>query len=256
MPFLPPVRAGSAAALLCALALAACVPAATDLDAVRLVQEGTECRGAAAESCFFLGAPVAIEDREIRLPGRLLAFRPTARTLHFIDNQRAEWQAPPLTLTDGASVPLLFVPIVGSPDTPEFRNAAALHDAYCGIGNEAGPVYHAETWQRVHRMFYDALVVGGVAPVKAKVMFAAVWLGGPRWGPTDEPLGRQPALLPGGVQRAAMRRAKTYVERNDPPLATLVLYLQGLETDMYRQAAHLDHEAPAAGKDAVNRPPV
>lgn len=30
-------------------------------------------------------------------------------------------------------------------------------------------------------MFYEACVAGGAAPTRAKLMYAAIWLGGPRW---------------------------------------------------------------------------
>lgn len=230
------------AAVVAALVLGACVPSATQLDRVRLAREGTECRGSAAQqACFFLGAPVALREQPVRLKGRILTFFRTARALHFFDNQRSEWQAPANTLTDGASIPLLFVPLVGSPQTPEFRAAAALHDAYCGIGNEDGPVWHAETWPRVHRMFHDALVAGGVPAVKAKVMFAAVWLGGPRWQPKGEPQGWTPQSLPDEVLLAAMRKARAHIEHGDPPLPALILYLEGLEHEMRRAAALPQH---------------
>ncbi len=230
--------------LLLPVALAACVPSASELDRVRLTRAGTECQGPAARACFFEGAPVVVRDQPVRLQGRSLDFFRTARLLEFIDNQRGTRVAPAETQTDGASIPLLFVPLVGSPQSPEFRAAAALHDAYCGIGNESGPVYHRETWPRVHRMFYDALVAGGVAPVKAKVMFAAVWLGGPRWQPKGEPGATggdggvwSPARLPDEVQLGAMRRTKAYIERNDPPMDLLLIYLGQREREMQREAA-------------------
>ena len=108
-------------------------------------------------------------------------FYPTANELKFVDSEKHPWIAPKGTLTDGASIPPVFVSVIGSPTSQEFVNAAAIHDAYCGIGNEKLPQYHTETWQNVHRMFYDALRVGGTSPKKAKIMFAAVYLGGPRW---------------------------------------------------------------------------
>lgn len=229
------------AALLAAALTAACTPTASQLDRVQIARDGAECAGGAAQSCFFLGAPVAVRETPVRLKGRILTFFRTARPLHFYDNQRAEWQAPADTLTDGASIPLLFVPLVGSPQTPEFRAAAALHDAYCGIGNEDGPVWHGETWPRVHRMFYDALVVGGVPPAKAKVMFAAVWLGGPRWQPRGEPQGWTPSSLPDEVLLGAMQRTIAHIDHSDPPLPLLILYLERQEHQMRQEAAARQH---------------
>ena len=36
-------------------------------------------------------------------------------------------------------------------------------------------------WPEVHRMFYEGLLVGGTPVARAQLMYAAVWLGGPRW---------------------------------------------------------------------------
>ncbi len=110
-----------------------------------------------------------------------------ANDLQFVDSEKKTWVAPKGTLTDGASIPPVFVAVIGEPTRKEFVNAAAIHDAYCGIGNDNLTQYHSDTWQNVHRMFYDALRVGGTPPKKAKIMFAAVYIGGPRWTPPRKP---------------------------------------------------------------------
>ena len=48
-----------------------------------------------------------------------------------------------------------------------------MHDYYCDV--------QTKPWQEVHRMFYDASLFGGVSKIKAKLMYAAVYYGGPRW---------------------------------------------------------------------------
>ena len=146
----------SLAAFLPLLALGACVsPEGRLQGGAQIAASTADCAGAA---CYFRNSPVALQPKPVTIPGRPYEFYPTARELAFIDGGGRDWVAPTATLTDGASIPPVFVPIVGSPRTREFANAAALHDAWCGIGNEDGANYHKATWQEVHRMFYDTLV--------------------------------------------------------------------------------------------------
>ncbi|MDU8929886.1 DUF1353 domain-containing protein [Alisedimentitalea sp. MJ-SS2] len=164
-------------------ALSACDQAAVNLGMKN--PSGAEigtCVGSSAPSCRFRNSPVRLEQQAVRLPGRKLPFFPIAEELEFVDASNRSWIAPSKTLTDGASIPRIFVSIVGNPTSQEFTNAAAIHDAYCGVGNEAGPKFHTAEWRSVHRMFYDALRVGGTPETKAKIMYAAVYIGGPRWG--------------------------------------------------------------------------
>ena len=139
------------------------------------------CEAASNPVCAFFNAPLVLLTKPVRMIFRTETFYPTANDLKFVDSKRQNWIAPKGTITDGASIPRLFVPLIGSPTSDEFVHAAAIHDAYCGVGNNSLDQFHADTWQNVHRMFYDALRVGGTPPAKAKIMFAAVYLGGPRW---------------------------------------------------------------------------
>lgn len=131
--------------------------------------------------CAFFNAPLTLLTTPIQLLLHKETYYPTANELQFVDSGKKAWTAPKGTLTDGASIPRVFVPMVGSPTSREFVNAAAIHDAYCGAGNDSLVQYHSESWQNVHRMFYDALRVGGTPSQKAKIMYSAVYLGGPRW---------------------------------------------------------------------------
>ncbi len=201
-----------------------------------------ECQPAA--NCFFRNSPVRLSPAPVSLPGRSLQFFPTVDRLDFVDAKAATWIAPTRTLTDGASIPDLFIPIVGDPRSPEFVNAAALHDAYCGIGNEAGPRYQSRPWQEVHRMFYDGLVAGGTPVPKAQLMFSAVWLGGPRWSEANVPPEATKAAvpdtaiaeLPDYIKKSAMRGTKFFIATHNPSMPRLMTYLDWAERRMFRQA--------------------
>ncbi|QYX55914.1 DUF1353 domain-containing protein [Roseovarius sp. SCSIO 43702] len=219
-------------------------------------------------NCRFINSPVQVDrSRPTRIPSRTAAFYPTLNELQFLDGGRQRWIAHEGIITDGASIPQIFVGIVGEPTSQDFTNAAALHDAYCGIGNESGPNYHAAPWHDVHVMFYDALRVGGVPEIKAKVMFAAVWLGGPRWAGTRQPA--QPALAfaaarnvagtpgfrPGAHDparmQAAMRRIRTFVEETNPDLQSLVAFITEEENGLAAGSSTAAGGAPGGGSEAA-----
>ncbi|WP_456388425.1 DUF1353 domain-containing protein [Profundibacter sp.] len=206
--------------------------------------------------CAFFNAPLILLTTPIRLLLRKETFYPMANELKFVDSGKKTWTAPKGTLTDGASIPKVFVPVVGSPTSREFVNAAAIHDAYCGVGNDDLAQFHSETWQNVHRMFYDALRVGGTPAKKAKVMYSAVYLGGPRWTLSrhnnnaievtrgqqlpgfqlSTKSGRSPMRSQGGIAlrqlgvsdhrlRAELQDAVEFINTENPSIATLEQYL-------------------------------
>ena len=230
----------------CAMALAACDTSTYIAQSSRADAPELSCLTQPQGGCAFSQSPLRVLDEPVELPKRPYKFFPTAEPLNFVDAQGVNWNAPPRTLTDGASIPRIFVQIVGDPTSPEFINAAAVHDAYCGVGNEQGAMYQRAKWQDVHVMFYDGLIVGGTAEITAKIMFAAVWLGGPRWadpqGAVVSTQGRTDAVGRGFVNRldhvpvwrkqAAMRRAKSYIESTRPPLPKLIQFLRQLEREM------------------------
>lgn len=218
-----------------ALPLSACVNSHDDLVTQRIAVS-EECL---VGKCRFNNAPLKLDPERIRLKGRSYDFQRLAERLDFIDANGWNWQAPEKSLTDGASIPEIFVPLVGFPNEPRFVNAAALHDAYCGIGNETGPVYHAKTWQEVHRLFYDALVASGTPDFKAKVMFAAVWLGGPRWYPLGAPDLALDAV-PDAEKQAAFVETKAFIESEKPDMPDLVAFLE-LKVDEMLRKKRKDH---------------
>lgn len=93
--------------------------------------------------------------------------------LRFTDSAKVDWEARAGLVTDGASIPTFFQPFVGQPFQDSFIKAAVIHDHYCDR--------HVRPWRQTHRVFYEGLIDQGVSKVKAKVMYFAVYLGGPKW---------------------------------------------------------------------------
>lgn len=96
----------------------------------------------------------------------------------YTDPAGKEWVAPEGTMSDGASIPRLLWPIIGSPMRGKYVNAAILHDFYCSKRHEP--------WRLVHRMFHDAMLTSGVTAFQANIMYQGVYWGGPKWTPMDE----------------------------------------------------------------------
>ncbi|SMO97383.1 Protein of unknown function [Thalassovita litoralis] len=212
------------ATLLCfVFTLAACDPAR--LSTTNTPRGGQTCAGEQSGRCQFLNGPVKLRQQPVKLSTRSALFYPMAAQLEFVDASEDHWIAPPETLTDGASIPKIFHTVLGNPTAPQFAGAAAVHDAYCGIGNESGPNYHAKPWPEVHRMFYDALRVGGTPERRAQVMFAAVWLGGPRWGRFDRGWNDVAA----GEKQAILQRAQQMIAAGHPTLDDLIGFLTDQE---------------------------
>lgn len=227
------------------------------------------CEGQSTGNCAFINGPVRLASKQINLPGHKLPFFETVENLDFIDSTSKNWAAPAATLTDGASIPAAFIQVIGDPTSREFINAATIHDAYCGSGNEEHAYYHAAPWPKVHRMFYDALRVGGTPKVKAKIMYAAVYLGGPRWsGSTQLPTSKSNNTIstkstprspnknlfqreiPTSVMVAEMRRVKSYIEASNPPIADLEHYLKAREiiiARIYKRTAYVHGDGHSTG---------
>jgi hypothetical protein len=96
----------------------------------------------------------------------------------FVDSAGGRWVVPAGYVSDGASIPKLAWSIVGDPWGADYRNAAVIHDAACDSKNRP--------WESVHLTFYYAMLAAGVSKYKAKIMYAAVYHFGPRWGPRLE----------------------------------------------------------------------
>lgn len=94
------------------------------------------------------------------------------RTFKFKDSDGKVWSAPRGAIVNGASIPAALWTF-GPPYVGDYRFASVVHDHYC--------VTQTETWQATHYMFYEGCRAGGVGMIVAKAMYAAVYIGGPRW---------------------------------------------------------------------------
>jgi hypothetical protein len=138
-----------------------------------------------AASCTLSLTQISIAQSVDRFVGNLLLrdLDPEGRSFTldepfgYIDPSGTRWQAEKGLVTDGASIPWPLWSIVGGPFEDKYRRAAVIHDFYCDRKYRA--------WERVHRVFYDAMITAGVSPVKAKMMYYAVWRFGPRWSVTE-----------------------------------------------------------------------
>lgn len=95
----------------------------------------------------------------------------------YIDPNGELWDVPKKTIVDGASIPKVFWSIIGGPYEGNYRKASIIHDYYCNK--------KVISWEKVHLMFYNACITEGTSIIKAKLMYAAVYAGGPRWEPTS-----------------------------------------------------------------------
>jgi hypothetical protein len=91
----------------------------------------------------------------------------------YVDAAGVAWAVKAGAHLDGASIPRAFWSVVGGPFEGRYRKASVVHDWYCDV--------RERPWQRVHRMFYAAMLDSGVDELQAKMLFLAVWAGGPRW---------------------------------------------------------------------------
>lgn len=147
--------------------------------------------------------------------------------LVFIDSAGVEWIAPRGTLTDGASVPRLALWITDGRYDSQFLKAAVIHDAYCQADNsERCPgQYQSRPWKAVHRMFYEACLAGGTDPARARIMFAAVWLGGPRWNDPEHILDG----VPDDALRTEFAACEKWIEKEDPTVNEIEAWMEKRE---------------------------
>jgi hypothetical protein len=92
----------------------------------------------------------------------------------YVDPLGRKWNAPAGSVVNGASIPQFAWSIIGGPFEGRYRDASVIHDVACK--NKDRP------WQDVHEAFYMAMLASGVETLRAKVMYAAVYHFGPRWG--------------------------------------------------------------------------
>jgi len=148
--------------------------------------------------------------------------------LHFVDARGQTWSAPSNTITDGASIPAIFVSLIGTRMSLRWREAAILHDAYCAKANESLPQYQSADWETVHKMFHDAALALGTSQTKALIMYAAIYLGGPRWEDPKRSLDQVSDEQLQGV----MQRCLDWIEENDPDPEQLRKWMQDKEAEL------------------------
>lgn len=92
----------------------------------------------------------------------------------YIGPDTVTWIAPKGSIINGASIPQFAWSIIGGPYEGAYRNASVIHDVAC-----EEKLRH---WKEVHRAFFTAMKASDVGSLKAKLMYAAVYHFGPRWG--------------------------------------------------------------------------
>ncbi len=132
----------------------------------------------------------------------------------YVDPAGLEWNVPDGYKTDGASVPsalwALYPPFTGS-----YRSAAVIHDYYCDNKERS--------WQDTHKVFYFAMRAANVAEQTAKIMYSAVYLFGPRWGPGTRPGQRHARVAATPEQQEqVVRELEALVEKENPDLDRLL----------------------------------
>jgi hypothetical protein len=173
-------------------------------------------------SCF--------EPPHAKLEGPTNGFFTLQHDFSFFDSKGKQWKAPKATLSDGASIPPIFLSLTQGQWSPRYADAAVVHDAYCQRENKEGALFHQEKWQDVHRMFYEACRVAGSRALRAKVMYAAVYLGGPRWGDPRRSL----ESLPSEVLVGAFEKCKQWIEAKDPTIEEIDQWMTELEASLIR----------------------
>ena len=85
------------------------------------------------------------------------------------------YEAAPGLVTDGASIPDWATDLIGHGWDDEFVRAAVLHDYFVRRENVV------LSYLFTQRLFYLVLIDSGVPEAKARLMYAAVILGSPKW---------------------------------------------------------------------------
>jgi hypothetical protein len=161
----------------------------------------------------------------------------------FIDSHGTTWHSVKGTKTDGASIPQFFLSLIGGRFAPEYRAAALVHDAYCQEINEDGPYFRTLSWKKVHSMFYDALLENRrmvaeqtgkpvndlFGDIEAKLMFAAVWIRGPRWGEDEI---QTPPAATDALQKEEFQKCRGWIEKMNPSVDEIVTWMSTREPDL------------------------
>lgn len=117
----------------------------------------------------FNGLPLSLEG----IPGSSPERCRLLKDLTFVDRAGLVWKAEAGDITDGASIPAVFLTITGPRFERHFLPAAIVHDHY------TDPAHLVRSWRATARVFYEAMRANRMPAVKAKLMYYAVYAFGP-----------------------------------------------------------------------------
>jgi hypothetical protein len=100
----------------------------------------------------------------------------TIEPFSFIDPRSLRWDVPAGAIVDGASIPRVLWTLIGGPWEGKYRDASVIHDWYCDL--------RSRSWESTHIAFYEAMCASNVPAKMAKLLYAGVQVGGPRWSKT------------------------------------------------------------------------
>ena len=195
--------------LCCSLALVGCTPSQNGDSTPKQPDDDTAPPDTErADDPFgrFEGEVVAVWNPD----GRNMTLR---EDFAYVDPRKKRWPAPSDSVVNGASIPQVFWSIIGGPFEGPYRNASVIHDVACE--------QMKESWQSVHRMFYEACRCGGVGEAKAKLMYWAVYHFGPRWNEEKRPR-LATRMVDGRVVRETTMVSRMVRDNPPPPDEELV----------------------------------
>ncbi|HBE70789.1 MAG TPA: hypothetical protein DDW52_21805 [Planctomycetaceae bacterium] len=105
----------------------------------------------------------------------------------YVDGDGNEWKASQGSIISGASIPDAFWSVIGPPFVGNYRRASVVHDVACE--------QQMSSSEKVHLMFYYAMLTDGVNWLQANTMYQAVKNFGPAWDegvPTSFETSRRP----------------------------------------------------------------
>jgi len=92
----------------------------------------------------------------------------------FVGSGGERWECNVGDKTDGSSIPWFAWTIIAmSPYVGKHRKAAVPHDIECRLKRKP--------YQRVHLMYYKASRTAGLSKLRARMMYKAILVGGPKW---------------------------------------------------------------------------
>jgi hypothetical protein len=132
-----------------------------------LVEQGNTVPSRGPGDAAFLSGQLNVE---MIADGRTVR---VTREMVFRDSSGTRWVVPAGAEVDGSSIPQSLWSVVGSPFDGALRSASVLHDYYSQT--------RQRPWQDVNRMFFEAMLASGVPAEKARLVFLATQLFGPKW---------------------------------------------------------------------------